>query len=625
LNRPAAVLAAVALALAAGPAWAIPIPVIQGPGTVSPLAGSVVSTEGVVTGVDARGFFLQDVTGDGDAATSDGIFVYLGSLPDVLAGDLVRVTGRVEEYVPRYFDTPGLLGTTEITRPWPDAVLVEPISRGYALPAPVLIGVDGRLPPTSRARPDGLGFWESLEGMLVTVEDAEAVGPRLRSGGVAIVPGACGAVTGRNPRGGLTGTAGDENPEWVYVRRAAGLADVTVPFAHVGDRLGDVTGILGHENGHYGILATEPLAHVDAGLEREATTVPAGPGRFHVASYNVHNLDPGDPASHFTGIARQIVENLDSPCVIALQEIQDDDGTPAGCATDEEARAVSDVVSASATYARLIDAIVAAGGPRYQVAQVDPEDDADGGAPGGNIRVAFLFDPDRAEPTAPAVRLPGSDATPGPFDDTRKPLVATFLFGGREVLLINAHLSSKHGSVPLYGEGGPTNAGLPEREAQAAFVNAYVDEVLNDDPDALVVVLGDFNAVPGSTPLSILTGEAAGEPILWDAASDLAALERYSFIYGGNAQQLDHAFLSRALLAACSPVFDIVHCNTEFYGSVSDHDPIVLSLLTASAPEPGTWALCALGLLGMAGRHVAIRIRGGRRSPRSLRWRRSRR
>jgi uncharacterized protein len=625
-----AVLSVVAmLSLAATPAAGIPIHDIQGSALVSPWAGTIVTTGGIVTGVDSRGFYMQDAVGDGDPGTSDAVFVYAGYAPDVIVGDLVSVSGLVAEYIPRFREIPGLLSTTEIMRSWTAPLEINVLSRGHVVPEPVLIGTSGILPPTERIRPDGRAFWESMEGMLVTIEDAQAVGPRLRSGEIAIVPNRGVNATGMNASGGLTLGPGDENPEWVYVRRVAGLADVKSPFADVGDLLGDVTGLLGYGSGHFEIRATEPMLHVSAGLVRETTSVPPDPDRFQIASYNVHNLDPRDPASHFAALGAQIVGSLGSPHVIALQEIQDDDGTPTGAASDEAAWAVSDVVSATATYAKLLDAIVAAGGPRYEVAQVDPWDDQDGGAPGGNIRVAFLYDPARVELPDPAIRLPGSEDSPGPFDGTRKPLVANFVIRDRQVTVINAHFSSKFGSVPLYGEGEPANAGAEAREAQALFINEYVGGLLDKDPDARVVVLGDLNTFPHASPLPILSGAATGNPILWDAAADLDPLERYSFVYGGSSQQLDHAFISASLLAEAYPIFDIVHVNTEFYGSVSDHDPIVLSLWAPGVPEPGSWMLFALGGLAVAAGRlrrppVPARIRGEARVPRSRHWRRRR-
>ena len=70
-------------------------------------------------------------------------------------------------------------------------------------------------------------------------------------------------------------------------------------------------------------------------------------------------------------------------------------GRIAARARDSDGSIDSGMVSATRSYDRLIASIVAAGGPRYAVAQIDPVDGADGGAPGGNIRVAFLYDPQR--------------------------------------------------------------------------------------------------------------------------------------------------------------------------------------------------------------------------------------
>lgn len=83
---------------------------IQGHGARSSFAGSG-STIGttyittpssgrsnIVTAVGPKGFFIQDTLGDGDVTTSDGIYVYLGTAPSVVVGDLVTVTGRIQEF-----------------------------------------------------------------------------------------------------------------------------------------------------------------------------------------------------------------------------------------------------------------------------------------------------------------------------------------------------------------------------------------------------------------------------------------------------------------------------------------------------------------------------------------------
>ena len=88
--------------------------------------------------------------------------------------------------------------------------------------------------------------------------------------------------------------------------------------------------------------------------------------------------------ARFAGLASLIVNGLQSPDILALEEVQDDNGP-----TNDA------LVDATQTYALLIQAIKDAGGPAYEVRQVNPRDDQDGGAAGGNIRVALLFRFDR--------------------------------------------------------------------------------------------------------------------------------------------------------------------------------------------------------------------------------------
>eukprot|EP01030_Chromulinospumella_sphaerica_P008971 gene8971-8780_t len=88
--------------VAAPPAITHTIPQIQSSAKASPYAGTVQTTEGVVTAKVGSGFFIQDATGDGDPTTSDGVFVYTttANTNTVNVGDLVRLTGTVSEYTP---------------------------------------------------------------------------------------------------------------------------------------------------------------------------------------------------------------------------------------------------------------------------------------------------------------------------------------------------------------------------------------------------------------------------------------------------------------------------------------------------------------------------------------------
>jgi predicted extracellular nuclease len=58
---------------------------------------------------------------------------------------------------------------------------------------------------------------------------------------------------------------------------------------------------------------------------------------------------------------------------------------------------------------------------------------------------------------------------------------------------------------------------------------------------------------------------------------ELPANERYTYIYEGNAQAIDHILLSRGL-KTLSHVADVVHVNSEFTTQASDHDPVVVRI-----------------------------------------------
>jgi Ca2+-binding RTX toxin-like protein len=311
-----------------------------------------------------------------------------------------------------------------------------------------------------------------------------------------------------------------------------------------------------------------------------------------IASYNVLNLDPkvedralvngsGDidddlGEGQFDAIASQIVENLNSPDIISLQEIQDNDGAEQ-----------TDVVDASLTYQTLIDEIVAAGGPQYEFFDIPPEDDQSGGQPGGNIRVGYLYNPDRVDLIeGSGERLEDPNLADGDaFEDSRNPLAAQFLFNGQEVSIVNNHFTSKGGSSPLFGDiQPPINGGEEQREEQAQIVNDYVDEILADDPNANVVVLGDLNEFQFFSPIQVLKG---GEnPVLTNLTETLPEEERYSYIFEGNSQALDHILVSDNL--AASAEYDPVHVNSEFTNQASDHDP-VLSRFELAVPDDVLW------------------------------------
>ena len=170
------------------------------------------------------------------------------------------------------------------------------------------------------------------------------------------------------------------------------------------------------------------------------------------------------------------------------------------------------------------------------------------------------------------------DAAFGPSSPSpgREPIVGTFEFDGELFTLIGNHFKSKGGDGPLYGtEWPPVRSTEDQRKAQAAAVRSYVEELFSADPDALIVVAGDMNdfqfAEPGegeSHPVGILAGPA-GATHLQNVIDLIPFYSRYTYIYEGNSQVLDHMLLSPAALSALRGR-SIVHFNAGYPAAFSE-------------------------------------------------------
>lgn len=580
------------------------IPQIQGSTHLSPHDAEQVVTSGVVTARKFDGYWVQDPKGDGDDSTSDGIFVYTGSSgvkPE--AGQTVRISGTVDEFRPGSANGPNL-NVTEIVR---STFTVQ--GSDLPLPAAVRIGPGGREAPAQQAdgatsrtdietaafdpAKDALDFYETLEGMLVSVRDAEVVGPTNSFGELTVLPGGTKGLP-RTNRGGVR-YASYARPNTQRLTVDDEIVFRLMPAANVGDTLaGDVTGPLAYDFNAFRIYPKTVPTVRSGGLEPEVTRTP-GSGELAVASYNVENLDPTDSRSSFDRHARTIVHNLQAPDVVALEEIQDNtgaecpDGPTPSCTPDG-------VVDADKTLNQLTAAITAAGGPAYEWRQVSPENLSDGGEPTGNIRQAFLFRTDRgvtfvdrgtAGATTPTqVRTvqgkaqltlsPGRvDPANAAFENSRKPLAGEFSLRGRTYIVVANHLNSKGGDEPLTGRWQPPNrSSETQRHAQAKVLNDFVRSVQSAQRTANVIVLGDINDFEFSETSQILTGGDA----LVDLPRTLPAAERYSYVFQGNSQVLDHILVSPSVANVVS-AYDSVHVNAEFADQASDHDPQVVRLL----------------------------------------------
>lgn len=543
---------------------------IQGEGHSSELVGQRVATTGIVTAVDSNGFYLQDATGDGNLRTSDGIFVFTGSAPTVAVGDALEVRGTVGEFLPGNDETN--LTVTQLSD-----VSIVTVSTGNALPAATLIGAGGRLPPSEITdddgltsydpETDGLDFYEALEGMRVTIEAPLVVANTNEFGETDIVASGGVGATGVNSRGGITISEGDYNPEKIQIDDDSGLFAGFDPSFTQGDRLGNVTGVVSYSFNNYEVLVTEAVTVTqDVTLGREVTQLDGDADNLSIASMNVENLSPEDSVEKFDLLAGNIVYNLSAPDIIAVQEVQDGNGVGG-----------TDPLSGAASAQGLIDAIVRAGGPEYVYVEIAPSREGEtGGAPGGNIRNGFFYNPDRVSLVEGGLSLIQDPA----FEGTRRPLVGTFLFNGQEVTVVNVHFTSRLGSDPLNGSiQPPENAGDSRREAQADAVADYVNDRLATDPSLKLMVAGDFNGFYFEESLASLheTG------VFTNLYGLLLEEERYSYMFEGNLQPLDNMVVTNGLLPRAR--FDAVHVNAEQPDSLrsSDHDQLVATFFI---PEP---------------------------------------
>ncbi|MEV5611318.1 endonuclease/exonuclease/phosphatase family protein [Streptomyces sp. NPDC052225] len=560
---------------------------IQGTTRISPYKGQAVTdVAGIVTAVrttGSKGFWIQDPNPDDDPATSEGVFVYTGSAPKVAVGDAVTVSGTVTEYVV----STGNQSLTEISKP-----TVTVVSSGNALPAATAITAksvpDAYAPAGDSAAGNSingltldpsayaLDYYESLEGMSVAIGSSRVVtaSNAYDELWVTVKP-----HENRTARGGsLYRSYDDQNTGRLQVMPLNSAQEF--PTVDVGDRLtGTTEGPLDFNSyGGYTISAATIGAAEPGGIERE-TTKKQSSRELAVATYNVENLDPSDGT--FAAHASAIVNNLQAPDIVSLEEIQDNNG-----AKDDG------TVAADRTMGKLIDAIVAAGGPRYDWRSIDPVNDKDGGEPGGNIRQVFLFNPERVSFTDRAggdattavrvTRVGGAaqlTASPGrvdpantAWDASRKPLAGEFVFRGKTVFVIANHLNSKGGDYALTSQFQPVpRSSETQRHAQATAVNTFVKSIYAAQKNADVIALGDINDFEFSDTAKILEGDGD----LYSGIKSLPKKERYTYDYQGNSQVLDQILVSPSIRKGGFD-YDSVHINSEFHDQISDHDPQVL-------------------------------------------------
>jgi predicted extracellular nuclease len=576
---------------------------IQGTTWISPQNGKdVVNVPGIVTGLrtsgSSKGYWIQDSTPDASSATSEGLFVFTSSAPTVAVGDSVLVSGKVSDFYPLSSgDTVAATSNLSITEIGTATTIV--LSHANALPAPVVLG-PSTVPDTYAPNLGGtniestpitptrsaLDFYESVEGMRVEVDNARVVGP---SDSFAEQYVTTKPTQNVSYRGGTLLSAENATPSGrlEVVANNGTNPQVSVGDVFTGATIGEIDW---SQFGGY-VLAADTLGAVQHGNLAPVVATAQGKKQLAIATYNVENLAPTDPDAKFAALGAGVVTNLAKPDIVALEEVQDNSGSK------DDA-----TVAADQTLTKLVNAIVAAGGPHYDWREIDPVNDQDGGQPGGNIRVAFLYNParvtfvdsgaasvNRSTTSTQVLTKKGEPAltlSPGRIDPqnpvwtaSRKPLVGQFQFNGKNVYVIANHFDSKLGDQNADGRFQyPAQSSAVQRAGQAQVEHDFVNQLLAVDKKANVVVVGDLNDYQFSPALKSLTtgtADGTGPATLTDLITTLPANQQYTYVFDGLSEVLDHILTSKGVGGI---EYQVVHINAEYANQTSDHDPQVVRI-----------------------------------------------
>lgn len=538
-----------------------PIYLLQGDSDVSPFDGQAVETEGVVTGYfegnypgsgSFNGFFIQDEVGDGDAATSDGIFVNTGSInPSLAIGTRVQVVGQVDEF--GEFDETNCVETciTQITG------LYTAIGSGSI--DPTLLTPVGDLE-------EGQAYYEAHEGMLVQMAGAQTVVGPTSFGAVAVVPESLGITHALR-----TGPYAGMPVEVRHYERFGDIGGGDPPDLIVGSVITNVDGPLMTSYGGLMITTQEGDAWsvVSEVPEPEMPPVwPApAPDEFTLATFNLLNYEGSSGATKDAKVRATIIDVLSCPTFLAVQEVMADEVLP---------DLVADLAAAGCPYAYGNSPAdtrgfgVAMLWRTDQVTDVSWSGDYQGCSEWADPDLSNLYD--------------DCDDMPGQYPlFARPPIVvtATVTLDGdsMEVVVIGNHLKSQLG-------GDPSDYW---RLDQAEFLADLVDH-LTAIGSRHIVLTGDLNDFADSDPLQALF--ASGN--LTNTWPLTPADNQFSYIFHGVAQTLDYVLVSPDLWPGIT-AFGPLRINVDYpflpYSDdpnvvwrVSDHDLVATTF--RKPPQP---------------------------------------
>jgi predicted extracellular nuclease len=616
-----------------------------------------------------KGFYIQNTaaTADSDPTTSDGLFVFMSTYTTLIGGyapqvgDEVVIYGRISEY----YNMTELLSVSMLKLVDSDVDIETEVP-------PVVAN-----PPVSLANANC--YWERLQGMRVQVPQNSIVlgGRNVFNPADAEIWVARPDSTIAQRSDPYTRRAfRDAHPlddnydpnNWdgngyrilmgsLGIKADEGDAQALIDPARTFDTLTNApAGGLNYTYSKYRIEISEQPTFTE-GVDPAQNNPPVEFDRsrgYSIADYNLENLydyrnnplsgcdfagDTGCPKvapflaavsspfdyvpasdaayqARLNDIALQIIEDLHSPDILMVQEVENqdickvDDGEMVCKLTD-----ASDADGQPDVLQDLALKIAAYGGPAYAAAFDPDSSDLRG------ILPAFLYRTDRVQLVSP-VGDPVLGETPAigsytavPYDENisnpktlnavytgsgacetswvfpRAPSVALFRMYStsigvgsyRDIYVINNHFKS-----------GPDTC-VAHRTEQANYNAALVAYIEAANPYARIVLGGDLNVYPrpddpfaptgqpgSSDQLGSLYDPGLGLTNLWDVLLDQAPEAAYSYVYVGMAQTLDQMFVNQTMLADLNQ-FRIAHINSDFPADYptdvargsSDHDPNV--------------------------------------------------
>ena len=512
----------------------VPIWAIQGPGFRSPYILQSVTTKGIVTGVfpELGGFWIQETDTDTDPLTSSGLFISAGStVAAPVPGDEVQISGIVRE-------------TSQQTQIWlstPEDITT--LSSGNPLPPAVELA-----PPPELDQ--ALRYYEAIEGMFAQITGpALAVAPVTKYGEYVLVRSDAGVerlFQGQDELNGLAMTV-DDGSDMVHMDAS------TYPYeVAAGDTVSGLVGPLAYTFGQYKIQPVT-MPEVISTVTELPTLKPAGADEFNIMTWNAENLfdtrapHPADPPMLKPAEYRLRLEKVANtivaagvPLIVGLQEVEN--------------IAVLEDIAAQEVLA----------GYDYQPLLIEGTDSR-------GIDVGYLIRGDRAS----FVELQQFNAPEGLT--SRPPLLVQVEVettnGPATVFVINNHFTSMSG-----GE----EATEPRRNAQAAWNVEVLNQVLQEHPGAYVAIIGDLNSYYDSRPIETLR-----ESGLNHVFEIIPAEERYTYIYQGLSQTLDHILVTPSLFELLIRT-EVLHVNADYPlpnpddaspRHSSDHDPVVATFV----------------------------------------------